>query len=66
MAEDDGPGFSTWYGQAEKPPLVDDILSFPKGAQAGTCLHEMMERADFSLMLAMMKGRRSPSGSDGS
>lgn len=50
MAEDDGPGFSTWYGQAEKPPLVDDILSFPKGAQAGTCLHEMMERADFSLM----------------
>lgn len=50
MAEDDGSGFSVWYGEAEKVPTAGDILSFPKGAQAGTCLHEMLELADFAGM----------------
>ena len=50
MAEDDGGGFSIWYGEAEKAPAMGDILSFPKGAQAGTCLHEMLELADFQEM----------------
>jgi exodeoxyribonuclease V beta subunit len=27
---------------------VDDILAFPRGAQAGECLHRMFELADFS------------------
>ena len=50
MAEDEGGGFSVWYGEAEKAPAMGDILSFPKGAQAGTCLHEMLELADFQKM----------------
>ncbi|MDO5531611.1 UvrD-helicase domain-containing protein [Sutterella sp.] len=50
MAEDDSGGFSAWYGEAAKDGSGADILNFPKGAQAGSCLHEMFEEADFALM----------------
>lgn len=50
MTEDDAPGFSAWYGEAARPTGGSDILDFPKGAQAGTCLHEMLELADFAGM----------------
>ena len=50
MTEDDAPGFSAWYGEAARPTAGSDILDFPKGAQAGTCLHEMLELADFEGM----------------
>ena len=50
MTEDDAPGFSAWYGEAARPTAGSDILDFPKGAQAGTCLHEMLELADFAEM----------------
>ena len=50
MTEDDAPGFSAWYGEAARPTEGSDILDFPKGAQAGTCLHEMLELADFEGM----------------
>ena len=50
MTEDECSGFPVWYGEAEKVPVAGDILAFPKGAQAGTCLHEMLELADFAGM----------------
>ena len=52
MTEDDGSGARVWFGKAKTTPIEGDILSFPKGAQAGTCLHEIMELADFSAMAA--------------
>lgn len=48
LAEDDAPGFVVRYGEPARPAPGDDILDFPKGAQAGTCLHEMLELADFA------------------
>ncbi|MGK2900060.1 MAG: 3'-5' exonuclease, partial [Burkholderiaceae bacterium] len=30
------------------PPTDDDILHFPRGPDAGTCLHAVFERADFT------------------
>jgi exodeoxyribonuclease V beta subunit len=30
-----------------QPVTPDDILAFPRGVDAGTCLHAMLERADF-------------------
>lgn len=50
MAEDETSSVGTLYGVTQHPDLSDDILSFPKGAQAGTCLHEILELADFSRM----------------
>ena len=44
-----GQGFQPGNGQAEKPPLVDDILSFPKGRRpAPVCMNDGAR--DFLLM----------------
>lgn len=50
MTEDETSTVGTLYGVTQHPDLSDDILSFPKGAQAGTCLHEILELADFFKM----------------
>ena len=34
-------------GADSAPPARDDILRFPRGPAAGTCLHALFERADF-------------------
>lgn len=49
MTEDEASS-GTLYGVARRPEASADILGFPKGAQAGTCLHEILERADFAVM----------------
>lgn len=56
LAEDETAGAALWYGvsagseKAGGEAGPGDILDFPKGAQAGTCLHEILELADFAGM----------------
>lgn len=36
-----------WFGEREAERPTNDILNFARGAQAGTCLHSILEEVDF-------------------
>ena len=50
MLEDEaeGAGAKPFFGAKKRRLPSGDILAFPRGAQAGTCLHAMLEEADFA------------------
>jgi exodeoxyribonuclease V beta subunit len=48
----DQPDYDRVYDitiEPQRAPERTDIFSFPRGAQAGSCIHEMFEQIDFSL-----------------
>ena len=48
----EGPDYDRVYdlnALQQKAPDSADIFSFPRGAQAGSCIHEIFEQIDFSL-----------------
>jgi len=47
LAAEDAPGPFTGAGEDAGRRITGDILDFPRGARAGTCLHALMERLDF-------------------
>lgn len=49
MLDDDADAKpAPYFGVKKHKTPRGDILSFPRGAQAGTCLHAMLEEADFA------------------
>jgi len=49
----EGPGWDEISAEQGAPGIsgsgLDDLFDFPKGATPGTCLHEILERFDFTL-----------------
>ena len=49
MQDEEAEGaVAAYFGVKRRKTPRGDILSFPRGAQAGTCLHAMLEEADFA------------------
>ena len=49
MQDEEAEGtVAPYFGVKRRKTPRGDILSFPRGAQAGTCLHAMLEEADFA------------------